>query len=154
MQPLGRVGEQVTVLVDGAALGRDVAPQRSQRLRQPGAAIDNQELRLVPPALDEIVENRAPSLAGLATHVLDRQQHLLTVLTHAEHDQQHDRGGLPVEPSPHHGAVQDQANNRFLGERAGIPGIQSALTFRHTRLTVSLLIAPPNTAASARRGGC
>src|SRR6516164_7234552 len=28
---------------------------------------------------------------------------------------------------------------------------QSAFTFRHTRLTVSLLIAPPNTAASARR---
>jgi hypothetical protein len=33
-------------------------------------------------------------LAGLATHILDRQQHLLAVLAHAEHDQQHDRGGL------------------------------------------------------------
>jgi hypothetical protein len=25
-------------------------------------------------------------------------------------------GGLPVEPDPHHGAIQDQADDRFLGE--------------------------------------
>src|SRR5262245_49404528 len=71
----------------------------------------------------EIVENGAPRRAGLAAHVLDGQQHFLTVLAHAEHDQEHDRGGLPVEPDPHHGAIQDQADDRLLGQRAGIPGI-------------------------------
>src|SRR5216684_3816895 len=30
---------------------------------------------------------------------------------------------LPVEPDPHHSAVQDQADDRFLDERAGIPAI-------------------------------
>ena len=34
-----------------------------------------------------------------------------------------DRGGLAVEPDPHHRAVEDQADDRFRGERAGIPGI-------------------------------
>jgi hypothetical protein len=36
-------------------------------------------------------------------------------LAHAEHDQEYDRGGL-VEPDPHHGAIQDQADDRLLGE--------------------------------------
>src|ERR1700758_1089523 len=48
-----------------------------------------------------------PSLAGLAPHILDRQQHFLAVLTHAEHAQQHDRGVLAVEPHPHHRTVED-----------------------------------------------
>src|SRR5207302_10039222 len=72
----GSVGEQVAMLVDGAALGRHIAPQSSQRLLQPSPAIDNQEFRLAQLALDEVVEDGAPSLAGLATHILDRQQHL------------------------------------------------------------------------------
>ncbi len=54
------------MLVDGTALGRHIAPQSGQRLLQPSPAIDNQELRLAQPALDEIVEDGAPSLAGLA----------------------------------------------------------------------------------------
>ena len=69
MPPLGSVGQQVAVLVNRAALGRHVAPEGSQRLLQPGPAVDHQELRLTQPAPDEIVENGAPRLAGLATHV-------------------------------------------------------------------------------------
>src|SRR5438067_9881552 len=103
------------MLVDGAALGRYIAPQSGQSLLQPSPAIDNQELRLAQPALDEIVEDGAPSLAGLATHILDRQQHLLAVLAHPEHDQQHDRGGLAVEPDPH------QSANRPVWCAAGKP---------------------------------
>jgi hypothetical protein len=60
------------MLVDGAALGRHIAPLSGQRLLQPSPAIDNQELRLAQPALDEVVEDGPPSLAGLATHILDR----------------------------------------------------------------------------------
>jgi len=41
------------MLVDGAALGRHIAPQSSQRLLQPSPAIDNQEFRLAQLALDE-----------------------------------------------------------------------------------------------------
>src|SRR5947208_13478405 len=116
MQPLGCVSKQVAVLVDRAALGRHVAPEGGQRLLQPSATVDNQKFWLAQPALDEIVEDGAPSLAGLAAHVLDGQQHLLAVLAHAEHDQERDRGGLPVEPDPHYGAIQDQADDRLLGE--------------------------------------
>jgi hypothetical protein len=79
------------------------------------------------PALDEVVENSAPSLAGFAAHVLDGQQHLLAVLAHAENDQEHDRGGLPIEPDPHHSAVEDQPTDRFFGQRAGIPDVPIAL---------------------------
>ena len=46
MQPLRRMGEQIAVLVDGAALGRHITPEGSQRLLQPAPAIDNQELGL------------------------------------------------------------------------------------------------------------
>src|SRR5438876_10168181 len=80
VQPRGGVGEQIAMLVDGAALGRHIAPQSSQRLLQPSPAIDNQELRLAQLALDEVVEDGAPGVAGLATHILVRQQHLLGVL--------------------------------------------------------------------------
>jgi hypothetical protein len=66
-------------------------------LLQPSTAFDDQELWLAQPALDEIVENSAPGLAGLAAHVLGGQQQFLAVLAYAEHDQEHDRGGLPVE---------------------------------------------------------
>ena len=73
MQPLGCVSEQVAVLVDRAASGRHVAPERGQRLLQPAPTVNNEELWPAQPALDEIVENGTPSLAGLATHVLDGQ---------------------------------------------------------------------------------
>ena len=65
--------------------------------------------------------------AGLAAHVLDREQHLLAVLAHAEHDQQR-RSRWPCgRADPHHRAVEDQADDRFLGERAGVPGIPVGL---------------------------
>jgi hypothetical protein len=73
VQQLGRVGQQVAVLVDGAPLGRDIAPDRGQRLLQHLPAVDNQELRLEQPAPDEVLANSALSLAGFAAHVFDGQ---------------------------------------------------------------------------------
>src|SRR5438105_10592787 len=67
VQPRGRVGQQVAMLVDGAALGRHIAPQRGQRLLQPSPAIDNQELRRAQPALDKGDEDGPPTLAALAS---------------------------------------------------------------------------------------
>jgi hypothetical protein len=80
MQALGGVGKQAAVLVDGTALSRHVAPEgqlapapaRSRPRLSPGQA-NNQELWLTQPVPDEVVENGAPRLAGLAAHVLDRQ---------------------------------------------------------------------------------
>jgi hypothetical protein len=43
IQALGSMGEQVAVLVDGAALGRHIAPEPGPRLLQRGPAINNQE---------------------------------------------------------------------------------------------------------------
>src|SRR5258707_2220831 len=126
MQPVGCMGEQVAMLVDGAALSRHVTPQGRQRLLQPGPAIDNQKPWLDQPALDEIVENDAPRLAGLATHVLYRQQHLLAVLTHAEHDQKNDFFGLTFEPDLKHGAVDNQADDLLLVMRAVVSSIPNA----------------------------
>src|ERR1700756_5955682 len=40
MQPRGRVGQQIAMLVDGAALGRYIAPQSGQRLLQPSPPLD------------------------------------------------------------------------------------------------------------------
>ena len=66
---------------------------------------------------------RAGMTVSPLLNVLDGQQHLLAVLTHAEHNQEHDRGGLAIEPDPHHGAIEDQADDRLVRQRAGIPGI-------------------------------
>ena len=60
MQPLGGVGKQVAVLVNRAALGRHLAPERGQRLLQPAPAVNNQELRLMQPALDELASHGIP----------------------------------------------------------------------------------------------
>ena len=42
-------------------------------------------------------------------------------------DQQRDGSRFAVEPHTNHGAVEDQAHDRLLGQRAGIPGIPVAL---------------------------
>ena len=52
------------------------------------------------PAPDEIVEDSAPGLGALPAHALDREQHLLAVLAHAENDQQRDGCLLYTSPSP------------------------------------------------------
>ena len=54
MQALRCVSEQVAVLVDGGALGRHVAPRGGQCLLQQTATVNDQELWLAQPALDEI----------------------------------------------------------------------------------------------------
>jgi len=54
MQTMRCVSEQVAVLVYGAALPRHVAPEGGQCLPQPSAAVDDQELWLAQPALDEL----------------------------------------------------------------------------------------------------
>src|SRR5436309_1355449 len=78
-------------------------------------------------ALDEIVENRAPGLAALPTHALDREQHLLAIFAYADDHQQRDGRGLTVEPYAHHRAIKDEAHERLLAQRAGVPCVPIAL---------------------------
>jgi hypothetical protein len=49
------------------------------------------------------------------------------------------------------GAIENEAHDRLVGQRAAFHASQSLFTLRHTRLTVSLPTAPPNRAESARR---
>ena len=46
MQSLGRMREQVPMLVDRAALDRHTVPHGSDRLVEPRRAVDDEELRL------------------------------------------------------------------------------------------------------------
>src|SRR5947208_9128470 len=151
MEPFGCVRQQVPVLVDRATLHRHAIPHRGDGLVEPRRAVDDEELRIPQAALDEIVENGAPSLGALAAHALDGEKHLLAVVTHAKDDQQRDRGRFAIEPYPHHRAVEDEADDWLLGQRAAFQASQSLFTLRHVRLTVSLPTVPPNSAASARR---
>ena len=115
------------MLVHRATLDRHVGPQRRQRLFEARRAVDDDQLRRSQSTPDEIVEQRAPGRLAFAAHALDRQQHLLAVRPHAERDEQRDRGRLPVEPNARDRAVEDQPDDRLLGERAPIPGIPIAL---------------------------
>ena len=51
-------------------------------------AVTDHELGLVEPAALQIAEHARPALGALAVAVLDREQLLLAVLAHADHDQQ------------------------------------------------------------------
>ena len=115
------------MLVNRAALCRDVRPQRRERLLQTGRAVDDQELGRLQPAGDEIVEQRPPGGLALAAHVAHGQQHLLPVATDTEDNQQRDRCRLLVQPDAHDGAVQDQPDDIFLAERALRPGLPVGL---------------------------
>jgi hypothetical protein len=71
--------EEVSVLMNRAALDRHSVPDRGNGLVEAGRAIDDEELGAPQPALDETVEDSAPGFGALAAHALDREQHLLAV---------------------------------------------------------------------------
>lgn len=127
MQALGRMCQQVAVLVNRTALDRNAVPHRGDRSLKPRRAIDDKELGTAQATPDEIVEHCTLGFGALAAHTLDREQHFLTVRTHADDDRRRDRGRLAVEPHAHHGAVKNQPHNRFIGQRAGIPRVPIAL---------------------------
>src|SRR4051794_8242769 len=99
--------------VNRAALCGHVGPERGERLLEPRRAVDDHELGCPQATGYEIVQDRPPGRLALAAHVFDRQQHLLPIPAHAEHDKQRDRGRLAVKPHPHHRAVEDEADDRL-----------------------------------------
>src|SRR5439155_16321125 len=89
-------------------------------------AVDDEKAWPPQTALDQIIENGAPGFGGFAAHVLDREQHLLAVLAHANHHEQRDRGGLAIEPDANDGAVEDEPYDRLGGESTRVPGVPIA----------------------------
>src|SRR5450631_1231449 len=83
MQAPERMRDKISELVNRAALHRHSVPDRGNGLVEPRRAIDDEELGAPQPALDEIVEDRAPGLGALAAHALDREQYFLAVRAHA-----------------------------------------------------------------------
>ena len=109
--------------VNGASLSWYRRPERGQRLLQAGRAVDDQELRGPQPAADQVIEHGPPGGLALPAHGADSEQHLLPVPAHAEDDQQRDRGGLAVQPDPHDGAVQNQADDVLARQVTPAPGL-------------------------------
>ena len=109
--------------VNRAPLGRHRRPKRGQRLLQAGRAVDDQELRGPQPAGDQVIEHGPPCRLALPAHGADGQQHLLPVPAHAEDHQQRDRGRLPIQPDPHDGAVQNEADDVLARQIALAPGL-------------------------------
>jgi hypothetical protein len=77
------MGKQISMLMNGAPLHWHAITDGGNRPVEPRRAVDNEELRTSQTAPDEIVEDSAPSLGALAAHALDREHHLLAVLSHA-----------------------------------------------------------------------
>ena len=84
------------MLVDRTPLHGHVVPHGRERAREARAAVDNHELRTAKAAAREVVQDSSPGLRGLAAHPLDGEQHLLSVLAHADDDEQRDRRGFLV----------------------------------------------------------
>src|SRR6266516_7228653 len=127
VQALGRVREEIAMLVNRAPLDRHSVPDGGNRLLEPRRAVDDEELGPSEAARDEIVKDGAPGLGALAAHALDRQQDLLAVRTHADDDEQRDRGRFAIEPDANHGAVENEPHDRFFNKRAGVPRVPVAL---------------------------
>ena len=126
MQALGRVGKQIAVFMHGAPLYRYAIPDGGDRSLQSRRAVDDEKGRPPQATLDQIVENRAPGFGGFATHVLDREQHLLAVLAHANDHEQRDRRGLAIEPDANDSAVEDEPHDRLRRQRARAPEVPIA----------------------------
>jgi len=70
---------------------------------------------------------RSSSACQAASLSLPMLQHFLAVLPDAQRDQQGNRCRLFVEPHAHHRPVEDQPDDRLIGEQTGIPSVPIAL---------------------------
>ena len=147
---LRRVRKQVALLVNRAALHRDVVPEAGERRLEAFAAVNDHEIRFGEPSAGQIIEHGPPGGLALAAHVPDREHHLLAC-GDAERDQQRDGGGLAIQADLDHRAIEDQTDDVVAGEITFLPATEAARVFCQARLTTSLPIWPSNSLASARR---
>ena len=66
---------------------------------------------------------RSTSLGAFAAHALDREQNFLPVGTYAKDDEQRDHSRFAVEPHAHNRAVENEPHDRFIRQRADVPGV-------------------------------
>jgi hypothetical protein len=78
VQLLRRMGQEVAMFVNRAALDRDIRPQRRKRGGQARSPIDDQQVRRGKPAGSETIEESPPGGLALATHIAQAEQHLLS----------------------------------------------------------------------------
>jgi hypothetical protein len=57
MQPIGSMSEKVAMLMDRAALNRDVGPQCSKGFLEAGRAVDDGEFRRLQATFDKVIES-------------------------------------------------------------------------------------------------
>ena len=117
------MGEQIALLVHGAALHRHVVPQAGERRFQAFAAVDDHQFGSAEPTAGQVVQHGPPRGLALATHVLDGEHHLLAVAADTEGNQQRNGRGLAIEPDLDHGAVEDQPHDVVAGEITLLPGL-------------------------------
>ena len=105
---LRRMGQEVAVFVNRAALDRQVlAPQRQERSLEARGAVDDHELWSFQAARIEVVKEVAPGSRALPAHIPDGQQYLLPVAAYADCGKHRDVGGFPVQPGLDHGAIEE-----------------------------------------------
>src|SRR4051812_19009944 len=157
VEALGRMGEQVAVLVHRAALRRNPLPDRRESLLQARRSIHNDEGWPAQLARDKIVEHRPPGGLRLSAHVLDRPMFLTASRTFWPSSRMPMTTSSEMEVALRSSRTRTTVPsriNRTIGSSARerwFQACQSVCTLRQTRLTVSLPTAPPNRAASARR---
>jgi hypothetical protein len=98
------------------------------------------------------VKDAAPGVAALPAHGLDREQHLLTIRTPRTTSSEIAVALWSSRTSTTVPSRISRTTGSSASERA-FQASRSAFTLRQTRLTVSLLTAPPNSAFKARRTG-
>jgi hypothetical protein len=90
-------------------------------------AIDDEEFGPPQPTPDEIVEHGTPGFGALAAHTLDREQHFLTVRTHADKSEM----AIALRSSRTRTTVINRTIGSSASERA-FQASQSLFTLRHT----------------------
>src|SRR5262249_45275310 len=112
---------QIAEFMHGTALNWKIRPQTDYRVLEPRCAVDDRQLRLLQPACDQTVEQRAPCRLTLPTHVANSQQYLLSVAAHAKYYQQRYRRRLAVKAYAHNRPIEDQSHDIFRRQVTHIP---------------------------------
>src|SRR5262249_9610920 len=139
------------MFVDCAALCRHIVPNSRQRGVKARAAVDNQELGLAQPSLDQIIKNRPPGLFGFSAKIFTASNTFCPSSRTPSTTKSEIKVALR---SSRTRTTVPSRINRTIGSSAServFQAFQSLSTFRHTRLTVSLLTDPRKSVASARR---
>src|SRR5262249_38621397 len=112
---------QIAEFMHGTALNWKIRPQTGYRVLEPRCAVDDRQLRLLQPACDQAVEQRAPCRLTLPTHVANSQQYLLSIAAYAKYYQHRYHRRLSVKAYAHNRPIEDQSHDIFRRQITRIP---------------------------------